>query len=310
MKLQFSSAPAVSTNVPLSRMTLRHGCRIVVSRIGTLVLTVILGGLLTSVLVRVSPGTLVDERELDARLSEASRRFIEQGRSANRNVLKFYVNRLERMVLHADLGDSPSLNRPIAQLLRERLPVTIRLMAIGIAGGWALALALALPSVLTRSRLFHGLTESFHQILLCLPAAAMALVVFDVGGPVQALVALVVCPRVFEYVRNLLEEAYAQPHVVTARAKGIGSARILFWHVLPSAAPQLLALAGVSVSLAFGAAIPVESLCDLPGIGQLAWKAATARDLPLLVTITFMVIVMTQICNTVSDWAGFHGRQP
>jgi len=53
----------------------------------------------------------------------------------------------------------------------------------------------------------------------------------------------------------------------------------------------------------------VEVLCDLPGIGQLAWKAATARDLPLLVAITFVVIVMTQVCNTVSDWAGFRGRQ-
>ena len=172
-----------------------------------------------------------------------------------------------------------------------------------------MAFALALPSVICRSRVFRGLAGLFHQILLCLPAAAMALVVFDVGGPVRALVALAICPRIFEYVRNLLEEAYAQPHIVTARAKGLGGFRILMRHVLPSAAPQMLALAGVSVSIAFGAAIPIEALCDLPGIGQLAWKAATARDLPLLVAITFLVIVMTQVCNTISDWAGLRGRQ-
>jgi peptide/nickel transport system permease protein len=250
----------------------------------------------------------VDERELDPRLNEASRRSIEQEHSANRDILAFYANRLERMALHADLGDSPSLNRPISQLFRERLPVTAQLMAIGIAGGWALAFALALPSVMCRSRVFHGMAGTFHQILMCLPAAAMALVVFDAGGPVRALVALVICPRVFEYLRNLLEEAYAQPHIVTARAKGLGSSRILMRHVLPSVAPQLLALGGVTVSLAFGAAIPIEALCDLPGMGQLAWKAATARDLPLLVTITFLVIVMTQICNAVSEWAGFRRR--
>jgi peptide/nickel transport system permease protein len=78
---------------------------------------------------------------------------------------------------------------------------------------------------------------------------------------------------------------------------------------MPSVAPQLLALAGVSVSIAFGAAIPIEALCDLPGIGQLAWKAATARDLPLLVAVTFLVIAMTQACNALSDWAGLRGRQ-
>jgi peptide/nickel transport system permease protein len=280
-----------------------------ISQIATLGLTVLLGGLLTAVLVRVSPGFLVDERELDPRLDQASRRSIEQEHAANRNVLAFYAHRLERMVLHADMGESPSLNRPITQLFRERFPVTVQLMAIGIVGGWALAFALALPSVMCRSRVFHDLAGGFHQILMCLPAAAMALLVFDVGGPVRALVALVVCPRVFDYVRNLLAEAYAQPHILTARAKGLGSARILMRHVLPAAAPQLLALAGVSVSTAFGAAIPVEALCDLPGIGQLAWKAATARDLPLLVTITFAVIVMTQVCNAVSDWAGFRRRQ-
>jgi peptide/nickel transport system permease protein len=283
--------------------------KILAPRIGALALTVLVGGLLTAVLVRVSPGFDVDERELDPRLNEASRRSIQQERAANRNILAFYGNRLERMVVHGDLGTSPSLNRPIARLFRERLPVTAQIMAIGIGGGWALAFALAMPAVVCRSRVFRGLAGSFQQLLMCLPAAALALLVFDFGGPVRALVALVVCPRVFEYLRNLLAEAYGQPHIVTARAKGLGGARIWSRHVLPSVAPQLLALAGVSVSIAFGAAIPVEALCDLPGIGQLAWKAATARDLPLLVAITFLVIVMTQVCNAVSDWAGLGGRQ-
>jgi peptide/nickel transport system permease protein len=288
---------------------MRSCFKILAFRIGTLALTVLLGGLLTAILVRVGPGFLVDERDLDPRLNEASRRAIQQEHAANGNVLSFYAGRLKRIALHGDLGDSPSLNRPISQLLRERLPVTVQLMAIGVAGGWALAFALALPAVMCRSRLFRGIAGSFQQILLCLPAAALALLVFDVGGPVRSLLVLVICPRVFEYVRNLLEEAYTQPHILTARAKGLGGARILMRHVLPSAAPQLTALAGVSVSMAFGAAIPVEALCDLPGIGQLAWKAATARDLPVLVAITFMVIVVTQVSNAVSDWAGWRGRQ-
>jgi peptide/nickel transport system permease protein len=283
--------------------------KILGARIGTLALTILAGGLLTAVLVRTSPGFDVDERELDPRLNAASRHSIQQERAANRNILGFYGSRLERMVLHGDLGTSPSLNRPIAQLFRERLPVTAQIMALGIGGGWVLAFALAMPAVVCRSRIYRGLAGAFQQLLMCLPAAALALLVFDLGGPVRALVALVICPRVFEYLRNLLVEAYAQPHILTARAKGVGGVRIWARHVLPSVAPQLLALAGVSVSIAFAAAIPVEALCDLPGIGQLAWLAATARDLPLLVAITFLVIVMTQVCNSLSDWAASRGRQ-
>lgn len=287
---------------------MRNILKILAPRIGALAVTVLAGGFSTAVLVRVSPGFDVDERELDPRLSEASRSAIRQERAANGNLLTLFANRLERIVIHGDLGNSPSLNRPISRLFRERLPVTAQIMAIGIAGGWALAFALALPSVLCRSRVFRGFAGTFQQALMCLPAAALALLVFDLGGPIRALVALVICPRVFEYLRNLLAEAYAQPHILTARAKGLGGVRIWARHVLPSVAPQLLALAGVSVSIAFGAAIPVEALCDLPGIGQLAWKAATARDLPLLVAITLLVIIMTQVCNAVSDWAGARGQ--
>ena len=86
-----------------------------------------------------------------------------------------------------------------------------------------------------------------------------------------------------------MNKAHAQPHVLAARARGLSELRILFWHVVPVVAPQLLAVAGVSVSLAVGAAIPVEALCGLAGVGQLAWQAALARDLPLLVNITVLM---------------------
>jgi peptide/nickel transport system permease protein len=260
-------------------------------------------GLLTAILVRVSPGFDSDERQLDPRLNQASRIAIKQERSANRNILGYYAQRVERIGLHGDLGRSASLDRPIASLLRERLPITAQIMAIGVVGGWVLAFALAVPAAVCRSRVFRGLAGLSQQVLMCLPAAALAIVVFDIGGPVRGLVALVVCPRVFEYLRNLLVEAYAQPHIVTARAKGLRGAAIFGRHVMPYVAPQLLALAGVSVGMAFGAAIPIEALCDLPGVGQLAWLAATARDLPLLLVITFLVIATTQICNALADWA-------
>ena len=54
---------------------------------------------------------------------------------------------------------------------------------------------------------------------------------------------------------------------------------------------------------ALGAAIPVEVLCDLPGIGQLAWLAALGRDLPLLVNLTALATAATLMATSVSDFA-------
>ncbi|MGB0043246.1 MAG: ABC transporter permease subunit, partial [Terriglobales bacterium] len=72
-------------------------------------------------------------------------------------------------------------------------------------------------------------------------------------------------------------------------------------HVLPVAGPQMIALAGITVSIALGACIPVEALCGLPGIGQLAWQAALSRDLPLLVNLTVLVTLVTLLANSGAD---------
>jgi peptide/nickel transport system permease protein len=91
------------------------------------------------------------------------------------------------------------------------------------------------------------------------------------------------------------------PHVLTARARGLSSARIFGWHVLPNIAAPMLALAGVTVSIAFAAAIPVEVVCDSPGLGQLAWKAALSRDVPLLVNLTLVIAIVTVAANSFSE---------
>ncbi|HVH86543.1 MAG TPA: ABC transporter permease subunit, partial [Terriglobales bacterium] len=101
--------------------------------------------------------------------------------------------------------------------------------------------------------------------------------------------------------RNLLIKTYGMPHVLTAKARGLSPSRILGWHVLPNIAAPMLALAGVTVSIAFGAAIPVEVVCDSPGLGQLAWRAALSRDVPLLVNLTVIIAVVTVAANSFSD---------
>ena len=66
----------------------------------------------------------------------------------------------------------------------------------------------------------------------------------------------------------------------------------------------MLAVAGISVSIALGAAIPVEALCGIAGIGQLAWQAALGRDLPLLLNLTLLVTLATLVANWGAEMAG------
>jgi peptide/nickel transport system permease protein len=270
---------------------------------GRIVLTVLLGGLLGATLVRVAPGFGVDEAELDSRLSSQSIAAHRQSQMGTQSLASFFWSYLAR-VAHGDLGTSRSLQRPVAELVKERTAETAKSVVLGLLLGWLLGLSLAIAVVMSRSwgvDLFAGLLGG---ILLCLPAAVLSLLFLIARMPGRLVLALIVFPNIFRYTRNLLVRSAASPHVLTARAKGLGNFSVLYWHILRPAAPQLLALAGVSVSIAFTSAIPVEALCDLPGIGQLAWKAALSRDLYLLVTLTMIVAVVTLGTNSIADLLG------
>jgi peptide/nickel transport system permease protein len=263
----------------------------------------LLGGFLSATLVRLAPGFDVDEAQLDPHLNSASIRALHDARAEQNNIFRFYFHSLQRAA-HGDLGTSISLGQPVTVLLRERIPLTLRLVGIGLVMSWALAMALALSAAWLRVSAYDTVTTVISGTFLCLPAAVLALlsVLWNVPGALA--IGLIVFPQVYRYARNLLAKAYALPHIITARAKGLSELRILFWHVVPVVGPQLLAVAGISVSIALGAAIPVEALCGLAGVGQLAWQAALARDLPLLMNITILVTLVTLLANSGADVIG------
>lgn len=268
-----------------------------------MVATVLVGGLLSATMVRLTPGFDVDEQQLDPRLSAESLRALRDSRLPDKNTVCFYARYMNR-ALHGDLGTSRSLGQPVRSLLQDRFPITLRLVVVGLAVGWIIALALSLTAAVLRIPAYSALAMAISGAFLCVPAAVLALLSVLLNAPGSLAIALMVFPKIFVYSRNLLLKSYSSPHIITARAKGLGELRILLWHVLPVSGPPLLALAGVSVSVALGAAIPVEALCGLAGIGDLAWQAALGRDLPLLVNITVLVTFVTLLANSSADVIG------
>ena len=277
-------------------MLIRRVARHIVS-IAALVL---LGGLLSATLVRLAPGFNTDERELDPGLNAESIRALRAEHAGEQNVLHFYGTYL-RGAMHGDLGTSYALGQPVASLLRERGPVTLRVAGFGLLLGWILASVLALTACLWQKPVYEIFGMTVSGAFLCIPAAVLALASVVFNAPGYLAIGLIVFPKIYRYSRNLLGKTYELPHITAARARGLDEFRILGFHVLPVVGPQLIALAGITVSLALGASIPVEALCGLPGIGQLAWQAALSRDLPLLVNLTVLVTLVTLLANSGAD---------
>jgi peptide/nickel transport system permease protein len=262
----------------------------------------LMAGLIGATLLRIAPGFSADEQQLNSSLSERSLQAIRQARLANADLPRFYLRYLSGLV-RGDFGVSQSLNQPVGELLQERLPATLRSLAIALALAWILGLSLASAVRLSRSHAFALTADGLSGAFISTPAAVLALVFVVLRWPPALAAGLLIFPKIYRYCSNLLQQSYELPHILTARAKGAGQWRVLAWHVAPTAIPQVLALLGVSISIAIGVLLPIEVICDVPGIGQLAWLAAEARDLPLLVNLTLIVTLLTVCATTLSDVA-------
>lgn len=274
------------------------------SRVGGALLrigaTILAGGLLSAAMVSFSPGFGLDEKQLDARLSRESQEAALRSHDHERDPLRFYAAWWKH-VLTGDLGFSQSLNRPIGELLADRVPATIDLTLWGIGGAWVLAIVFSLPAVARRLRRLEAVSNVLSGMTASLPAAGIAILLFRMGSSAKWMIALVLFPRLYQYLRNVLQQAAGMPHVLLAHAKGLRWQSLLLRHILLPTRAQLVALIAVSINMAFGAAVAIEAICDIPGLGQLAWKAAVARDLPVLVVLTVMIALITQISNLVAD---------
>jgi peptide/nickel transport system permease protein len=264
-----------------------------VCQLARMAILVLAAGIASALLVRFSPGALIDERELDQRLSPESLASLRAETAANRSLGTVLIRYL-RGLAKGNLGYSQSNNAPIAELIADRAPVTLREIGVGLLGAWLLGLAFAIPAGRFRQAwAYDAAASTAAGLLLTFPAALLAYLCLAAGAKSGIVLVLVLAPRIFRFSRNLLVQAYGATHVQMARVRGIPELRILTAHVLPSTAPQLLALAGASASMAIGAAIPVEAICDVPGLGRLAWQAAMARDLPLLVNLSMLIALAT-----------------
>jgi peptide/nickel transport system permease protein len=248
----------------------------------------------------MAPGFGMDERLLDARLADGTREAIAGEASSQGNVLRFYVAYWARLA-QGDFGTSLSLGRPVKELLAERAPITFRSAAAGLLLAWLAAAGAIAALEIGRRRMFETLAGIATGALLSLPAALVAVLCVYAGTGPSIAIALILLPRIFRYIRGQVAQASCAPHVLAAHAMGIHRPRVLILYIAAPILPDLAALAAVSVSMAIGAAVPVEALSSSPGVGHLVWQAALSRDIPVLVNVTLLIAAVTAGANLLAE---------
>jgi len=202
-------------------------------------------------------------------------------------------------LLHGRGGTSIQFNVPVMELIAERAPVTAGHAWRGFLAAWLATLLAGSLSYFWpaagRAALGAG------SLLRSLPAAFVVLALVLAGAPAWIGLAVVLWPKASSYWLTLLSQSGGRNHVLALIAQGAGPWRTQWHGIWRPCARQLAGLLAVTVPLLLGALIPVEVLCDEPGLGQLAWKAVAGRDLPLLTTITLLFTAVTSTASLLAE---------
>ncbi len=236
-------------------------------------------------------------------------------------------------VAQGDLGYSHRQQKPVLELLLERLPATLAVtltafvlaLALGVLAGVVAALNAGrwADTAVTVIALFAYATPIFWIGLMAvllfsvqlgwLPAFGFETVgagysglerLLDIGRhmvlPVLTL-ALFYLAVYARLTRASMLEVRDMDFVKTARAKGLTETAIVRRHVLRNALLPVITLAGIQAGHLIGGSIVVETVFAWPGLGRLTFDAVLGRDYPVLLGVFLFSSAMVIVLNMLTD---------
>ena len=243
--------------------------------------------------------------------------------------LGFWLERFAR----GDWGTSIATGRPVLSLIADAWPETLRLVGLSLLLSYALGVAVgAVQAARAGSPLDTALSVG-SVTLFALPGYWLGLMLIMVGtywwkafpafgasgydadflGPWARAadtlrhlalplltLTLIGVGSVARFARGAMIEARREPFVVTARAKGLGPAKV-GRHVRRNALIPVLTLLGLSLPALFSGAVFVEAVFAWPGVGRVLVEAVQARDYPVVMAATAVSAALVVSGNLITD---------
>lgn len=226
-----------------------------------------------------------------------------------------------------DLGESLRYHRPVADIVAERIPVTVSLALLSV--GLTLLIGVPLGIYIARKdgKLSALLLSMLTQLGLAVPSFWLAFILillfsvtfrlFPTYGyvpwsvdPLRAFQSLFLpalalavpgIAVVIRYLRNTLLDQSRMDYVRTARSKGLRENIVMYRHILRNSLIPVLTIVGLLIADTLGGSIVVENVFALPGLGNLLITSIGTRDLPLLQTMVLYIAIIVVCINFIVD---------
>lgn len=229
--------------------------------------------------------------------------------------------------LRLDLGSSIYSNQPVTRLIAQRIEPTFVLATVTLLLTVAIAVPLGVIAAWKANTVIDRAIMGFAVLGFSVPVFVIGYLLvyllsvraglFPVQGykpladgvlaslhsvalPSFAL-ALVFAALIARVTRATMLEALGEKYVRTARAKGLGTFRILVVHALKNSGVPVITVIGIGFASLVGGVVVTESVFNIPGIGRLTVDAITRRDYPVVQGVILFFSFVLILVNLLVD---------
>jgi peptide/nickel transport system permease protein len=226
-------------------------------------------------------------------------------------------------MIHGDLGISvgrATLNLQVGDLIIQKLPRTLELMAIGLTISYSIGIPLGIFSALRQNSISDRSVMVFTLVAYAMPSfwlgiMFMMLFVLKLGWlPAEGTVggfASIILPAMTlgvgnaalttRMMRSSMLEVIRQDYITQLRSRGLPEREIIFKHALKNAILPVITVIGLDIGWFVGGAVVVETVFSWPGIGMLVTRAIANADFALVRGCVLVLAMFVILGNLMAD---------
>ena len=231
-------------------------------------------------------------------------------------------------LIQGDLGTSIFSNKPVTELIAQRLEPTLMLALTTIIFSILVAVPLGTIAAFRAGSWIDRLVMLFSVGGFSVPVFVLGYILiyyFSITWrllPVQGyrspfedgmlpFVQHIILPTLTLSViyiallarmtRASVMEVLEEDYIRTARAKGLSEVKILMRHALGNAAVPIVTVIGIGIALLIGGVVVTESVYNIPGLGRLVLDAVLARDYPIIQGLILFFSLIYVLLNLIID---------
>lgn len=230
-------------------------------------------------------------------------------------------------MLRGDFGNSLISGQPVAQKIMQRLPVTLELTFLAMLVAVIIALPLGVITAVKRNSALDTSMSAFAMVGVAMPPfwlGMLLVMLFSIylgilpasgfvpffENPLQNLRRMIMpavtigisfAATVMRQTRSAMLEVLDQDYMMTAEAKGLSDAVVIWKHGLRNALIPIVTTIAMQTGRMIGGAVVSESIFALPGMGSEIVDAILSRDTPVVMGMIMVVAFLVVIINTFMD---------